>query len=37
MATDAEATTGTDATRYINSKQAKDNYANTSSYVTDVR
>lgn len=26
LATDAEATTGTDETRYINSKQAKDNY-----------
>ena len=26
MATDAEVTTGTDQTRYINAKQAKDNY-----------
>jgi len=26
MATDAEANTATDETRYINSKQAKDNY-----------
>lgn len=26
MCTDAEATTGTDETRYINAKQAKDNY-----------
>ncbi len=28
MATDAEATTATDETRYINPKQAKDNYGN---------
>ena len=29
MCTDAEAVTGTDETRYINSKQAKDNYGYT--------
>lgn len=37
LATDAEALAWTDQTRYINAKQAKDNYANTSSYVTGTR
>jgi len=35
MLTDAEATTGTDETRYLNSKQAKDNYG-TVIIATDV-
>lgn len=34
MATDAEANTATDETRYINSKQAKDNYWKFSSWVS---
>lgn len=36
-ASDAEAITGTATNRVITAKQAKDNYANTSSYVTGVR
>ena len=37
MATDAEALAGTDQTRYINSKQAKDNYETLVNVVTGTR